>query len=112
LDTFRRKAFAFQPHQINTANLGGIAIGNHKRRNILHNLRAPAGNGEPSNAAKLMDGGEPSHDRVITHLHVTGQRAVIGKNNTVSHRTIVPDVTVSQEIATISNDRLSFTRGA
>src|SRR5215831_5539378 len=72
LHTFGRKILAFQADQINSANLGWIAIGDHERWNVLDNFGAAAGDGEPSDPAKLMYGCEATHYRVVSHLNVAG----------------------------------------
>ena len=77
LNAFSRVILPFQTNKINAANLGRVAIGDHERRNVLHNFRATAGDGESSDPAKLMYGGEASHYRVVSHLNVTGQCAVV-----------------------------------
>src|ERR1700732_2205366 len=43
---------------------------------------------------------------------MSGQRAVVGKNNFVTDRAVVPDVTICEKISTITNLRFSFTRRA
>src|SRR5437867_3854248 len=54
---------------------------------------------------------ESAHHGMISHLDVTAQRAVIGENDVVANRTIVPDVTVGQKISAITNPRFAFARG-
>ncbi len=69
--------FAFQADQVNPANFRGVAVGDHERRNVLHNLRTSARDSEPPEPAKLMDRGEPANDGVIAHFNVASQRAVV-----------------------------------
>src|SRR6266404_3729884 len=115
LDPFHalgRIIFPFQTDEIDTANFCRIAIGDHERRNILHNFGTTARNGESSDAAKLMHGGEAAHHRVVTNLDMAGERAVVRKNHFVSNLAIVPNVTVSEKASPAADPRLSFTRRA
>ena len=70
LNAFRRVIFPFQTNEINAANLGRVAVRDHERWNVLDNFRATAGDGESSDPAKLMYGGEPTHYGVVSHLNV------------------------------------------
>src|SRR5438094_7608753 len=70
LHAFRRVILPFQTNEIDTANLVRVAVGDHERWNVLHNFRAPAGDGESSDPTKLMYGCEPAHYGVVSHLNV------------------------------------------
>src|SRR5882724_4318958 len=72
LNAFRRVIFPFQTNEIDAANLGRVAIGDHEWRNVLDNFRATTGDGEPSDAAKLMYRCEAAHYGVVSHLNVPG----------------------------------------
>src|SRR5439155_22950848 len=98
--------------QINPANFRGVAVGNHERWNILHNLRAAAGDCEPPDPAKLMHGSESAHHGMISHLHMTAQGAVVRKNHVIAHGAIVPDMTVSEKISMIADPRFALGRRA
>src|SRR5882757_2985256 len=65
LNAFRRVIFPFQTNEINAANLGRVAIGDHERWNVLDNFRATSGDGESSDPAKLMHSCEAAHYRVV-----------------------------------------------
>src|SRR5437867_457171 len=43
---------------------------------------------------------------------MTGERAVVGKDNFVAHRAVVPDMTVSQKISAATDPRFTLTCGA
>src|SRR5207302_6893902 len=58
-----------------------------------------AGDRKTPDPAKLMDGGEPAHHSVVANLDVAGERPVIRKDNFVSNRAIVTDVTVGEKIS-------------
>ena len=104
--------FPLQADQIDSANFGGVTVGDHEWWNVLDNFRATAGDGEPADPAKLMHGGEPANDGVIAHLHVAGQRAVVGENDSISNRAIVADMTVGEKRATIADARFPLARRA
>src|SRR5205823_10951073 len=72
LNAFRRVIFPFQTNEIDAANLGWVAIGDHEWWNVLDDFRATAGDGEPSDTAELMHGCEAAHYRVVSHLNVPG----------------------------------------
>ena len=55
---------------------------------------------------------EPTHDGVITHLHMAGQRAVVGKNYVISDHAIMCNVAVSEEGSAVSDTRFPFARRA
>src|SRR5213595_1894914 len=61
LNAFRRIILPFQTNEINAANLGWVAVGDHEWWNVLDNFRATAGDREPSDPAKLMYRGESTH---------------------------------------------------
>src|SRR3977135_1435358 len=77
LHFFRRVSLSFQSDRINATNLRRISIGDHERRNVLHDLRATSGDGETSDTTELMHSGETTHDGVVANFHVTGKRSVI-----------------------------------
>jgi len=56
-----------------------------------------------------MHGGEPAHHRVISHLNMTSQSAVVGENDVIADRAIVPNMAVSEKIAAIADARFAFT---
>src|SRR5215472_5489913 len=70
LNAFVRKIFALQTDEIHPANFRWIPISDHERRDVLNNFRATPGNSEPADPAKLMDGGESAHYRIVSHLYV------------------------------------------
>src|SRR5262249_11327864 len=106
----RRIILSFQTNQINAANLCRVAIGDHERRNILNNFRAAAGDRESSDPTKLMYGRKAAHYRVVSHLNVTGQCAVIGENDMVAHAAIVADMAVGEKISAIADPGFAFAR--
>jgi hypothetical protein len=57
-----------------------------------------------------MNGCEPAHHSMISHLHVAAQGAVVGENDVIAHGAIVPDVTVSEKISAITDPRFAFGR--
>ena len=59
-----------------------------------------------------MYGCEAAHYRVVSHLNVTGQCAVIGKNYVVAHAAIVPDMAISEKISAVADSRFAFARCA
>src|ERR1041384_626679 len=59
-----------------------------------------------------MHRGEAADNRVVAHLYMSGERAVVGKNNGVSHRAIVPDVRVGEKISTAPDARFAGRRRA
>src|SRR6266403_2964493 len=109
---FGRKILAFQSDQISPANFRGITIGDHKRRNILHNFGTAAGDRESADPTELMYGSEPAHHGMISDLNVPAQRAVIRKNDAVADGAIMTDMTVSEEVSAITNARFALARGA
>src|ERR1041385_1408619 len=92
LHSFWRVIFSFQTNQIDPANLSGIAVGDHEWRNVLHNFRATAGNGEPTDPTKLMYRCEAAHYCVVSDLNMAGQGAVVRKNDVVANGAIVSDM--------------------
>src|SRR6476659_6674111 len=97
LNAFRRVIFPFQTNEINAANLSRVAVRDHERWNVLDNFRATAGDGESSDPAKLMDGGEPTHYRVVSDLNVAGQCTVVGENDVVANGAVVSDMTIREK---------------
>src|SRR5712691_10292958 len=59
-----------------------------------------------------MHSRQSAHDRVISHLHLADQCAVIGENDVISDSAVVPDVTVRKEISAIASPRSALARRA
>ena len=59
-----------------------------------------------------MHGGESAHHRVIPHLNVAAQCAVVRENDAITHGAIVADMTVSEKVSAIADPRLAFARRA
>src|SRR5207248_7642978 len=89
-----------------------ISIGDHERRYILDDLRAAARDREPAEPAKLVNGGEPAHDRVIAHLNVAREGAVVRKHHLVPDVAIVANMAVGEKISAMPNPRLAIRRRA
>src|SRR6266536_6398567 len=112
LHALGRVILPFQTNEIDAANLGRVAVGDHERWNVLHNFRAPTGNGEPSDATKLMYSCEAAHYRVVSDLNVAGQCAVIRENDVIANSAIVSDMTVREKISGVADLRFTFARCA
>ena len=97
---------ALQPNLVDATNLGGIPVGDHEWRHILHNFRAAPDNRVPTEPAKLMHAGEPPDNRMVFDHHMTGDRAVVGKNHMVTDHAIVGNMLVGEEISMTADDRL------
>ena len=104
----RIKATALQAYLVDTPNLGRVAVRDHERWNVLDDFRATAGDGESSDPAKLMYGCEASHYRVVSNVNVSGQCAVIGKNDVVANSAIVSDMTICEKISVVADPRFAF----
>ena len=78
----------------------------------MDDFRAAAGNGETTNAAKLMDRGETAHHRIVADLNVTSECSVVGEDDFVSDSAIVTNVAISQKNSAIPHPRFSFARSA
>src|SRR5215471_7228138 len=112
LDIFVWIIFSLQADQIDPANLGGVAVRDHEWGDVLDNFRAAAGDGEASDPAKLMHGGEAAHYGIVSHLNVAGQCAVIRENDTVANGAIVSDMTVREKISGVADPRFALARCA
>ena len=66
-----RKPSTLEPNLIRRPNLSRVPIGNHKRRNVLDDFCAPTRHRVLPDAAKLMNPGQPSDDRMVSNRAVT-----------------------------------------
>ena len=71
-----------------------------------------AGDGQSPDPAKLVDGGETAHYRIVANFDMAGQRSIVGKDDFVSNPAIVSNVAVSEKISAAADLRFSFSRGA
>ena len=62
-----------------------VAVHHHERRHVLHDLRAPAADRQPAEAAELVDRRQAADDGAVAHLHVARQRAIVGEDHVVAH---------------------------
>lgn len=76
-DFLRGETAALEADLIDAANLGGVAIGDHEGRDVLHDLGAAAEDGVFADAAELVDTAEAADDGVILDDHVAGEGAVV-----------------------------------
>jgi hypothetical protein len=59
-----------------------------------------------------VDGRQSADHRMIAYLDMSGQRAIIRKNDRIAHGAVMSDVAVGQKIAAISHLCFTFCRGA
>lgn len=110
-DFFGGEAAAFQPDLINSADLGRVAVGNHEGRHVLNDFRASAEDGVLADAAKLVDPAQATDDRIVLDDDMSGQGAIVGKNDMIPDRAIVGDMGVGEEVIVISDDGLTSGTG-
>src|SRR6266699_3221820 len=65
-----------------------------------------------TNFAGLEHGSESAHDRVIAHLNMPGESAIVREHHRIADCAIVADVTVSEKISAIANARFAIAFGA
>src|SRR5712691_1236452 len=115
LDPFHalgRIILALQTDEVDSANFGRIAIGDHKRRNVLDDFRAAAGNGEAPDPAKLINGSQSANDRVVADFDMPCQCSVVRKDNFIANFAVVSDVAVGEKRSTVADLCFSFARRA
>ena len=95
---------ALHADDIDGANLGGIAVGDHERRDVLDNLGTTPGDNVIADAAELMHRSESADDDVISHSDVSRQGAVVGKDAVIADHAIVGDVRVGEEVSVTADD--------
>ena len=70
-DTRFLKAATSQANLIDPSDLGWIAVGNHERRNVLHDLAAAPSQRMLSNPAELMHRREPTDHHMVLNGNMT-----------------------------------------
>ena len=105
-DDLRRDAIALHANFIHPASRTGMAVHNHIRRHVLHDLCAAANDGHFTDPAELVNRRQPAHNRIILHHHMPGHRAVVAKNHMVADAAVVGNVGIRQKIAVRSNSRV------
>ena len=101
-----------QSNLVDPAYLGRVAICDHERRDVLHDLGAAAGDRKASDAAELMHCRQATDDRVIAHLHMARESAVVRENDRISDDAVMTDVRVGEKIAAVPNTRPASSRSA
>ncbi len=112
LDRGRCEAGPLETDDVNPANLRRVAIGDHKRGHVLHDLGTAASDREPPDPTELMDRGQAAHDRAVADLDVAGEGAVVRENDAVADEAIVPDMAVGEKISTAADAGFAIALGA
>jgi hypothetical protein len=86
------EATALESDLIDSTDLGGVAIRNHVGRDVLNDFCAASDDRMLSQAAELMHSREPTDDDMVLYYDMTGDSAVIRKNDMVSDCAVVCDV--------------------
>lgn len=93
----------FQAFFIQGTGDGGIAVGQHIRRDVLDDFAAAADDGHGADAAKLMHGGNASDDGAVFHGDVASKGSDVGHHNVIAELAIVRDVGVGEEVIVRTN---------
>ncbi len=106
------KSTALEADLIDATDLGGVAISNHVGRDVLNDFCAASDDRMLSQAAELMNSGEPTDDDMVLYCDMPGDSAVIRKNDMVADGTIVRDVGVGEKVSVMTDDGLGSWKGA
>lgn len=99
----RTKALPFQTHLIQSPDLGRIAVGDHERRDILHDFGAPPRDCVGADSAKLVNCGKAPDDDMVADFDMSGNGSVIGEDHLVTHLAVVGDMAVGEKVATAAD---------
>lgn len=91
------KSPALKAHQVQAAGGGGVAIHNHERRHVLHDLRQAADDRVFADPAELVDCGKTGDDRVVLDGDVAGQAHGIRKDDVIAKLAVMGDVRVAEQ---------------
>lgn len=93
---FFRKALAAQTDFVENLYLGGVPIGDHIGRNVLHDFGARTRHGVITDATKLVNPCVPANVDVISDYTVSAQSGARAHHQMVAHYAIVRDVAVGK----------------
>jgi len=110
-DGLRRRTMTLQTDLVHAAGLAGMAVHDHERRHILHDLRTTTDDRHLPDPAKLMHRRQAADDGVILHNHVPSQSAVIAKDDMIADDTIVRNVRVCEKVSMRTNPRMQSIAG-
>jgi hypothetical protein len=96
-EVFVREATSLQSDLVDPPDRGGVPIDNGERRDVLDDLGDSSGDGVSPDPAELVDSGEARDDGVVVDPDMSGEGAIVGKNDMVSHLTVVGDVGVGEK---------------
>ncbi len=91
-------ALPFHADLVDSARFGGIAVGEHEGRDVLHHLGASADHGHAPDTAELMNGDQPTYDGIIFHRHMTCERAHIGHDDVIAQGRIMRQMTIGEDM--------------
>src|SRR5690554_4852060 len=95
------KAPAAQPFEIDAVGARTVAARHHVGRNILQHHRTGAAHDMGTDMAELMYCRKTAQNGMITHMHMPGQRRIVGQDHMVTDDTVMCHVRIGhQQIVT------------
>src|SRR3989338_8291428 len=89
-----------------------MAVGNDKRRHVLHHFGAPADQSQLSDPDKLMNSGKPSDNGAVFNNDVAGKRRVVGENGIIMKDAVMGHMGISHEKIAVSYNGFGAFLGA
>ena len=89
---------------VDRARHGGIAVGEHVRRNVLHDFGAAADDRVSADAAELVDGGEAADDGVVFDYDMAREGRDVRHDHVVAEDHIMREVAVSEDVIARADD--------
>ena len=83
-DGFGGKAATLEADEVEAAQGGRVAVGNHEGGDVLHDFCAATDDGVGADAAKLVDSGEAGDDDVVGDGDVAAQGGPVGEDAVVA----------------------------
>ena len=98
------EAAALEADEVESAQGGGVAVGDHERRDVLDDFAAAADDGVGTDAAELVDAGEAGDDDVVGDGDVAAEGGAVGENAVVADDGVVGDVGIGEEVVVVADD--------
>jgi len=98
------EAAALEADEVESAQGGGVAVGDHEGGDVLDDFAAAADDGVGTDAAELVDAGEAGDDDVVCDGDVAAEGGAVGEDAVVADDGVVGDVGVGKEVVVVADD--------